>query len=134
MADASEEKSGNGYDSLVQRHKKEKKELMGKIQSFKHSVPKGDKKKKKEITLEIAKLETQLEERQKKEIDEFLSKENMSGYEQLRRQASDYMSSHSEDFLPFLIHSESGELYTTDEFIKYCQDVAVTSTWGGQLE
>lgn len=43
----------------------------GKIQSLKHSVPKGDKKKKKEITLEIAKLEAELEERHKKEINEY---------------------------------------------------------------
>lgn len=45
--------------------------LLGKIQSLKHSVPKGDKKKKKEITLEIAKLEAEQDERHNKEIEEF---------------------------------------------------------------
>jgi len=44
---------------------------LGKIQALKHSVPKGDKKKKKEMTLEIAKLETEIEERHQKEIQEF---------------------------------------------------------------
>lgn len=41
---------------------------------MKHSVPKGDKKKKKEITLEIAKLEEELNDRHKKEL-ELLEKE-----------------------------------------------------------
>lgn len=40
-----------------------------KIQSLKHTVPKGDKKKKKEITLEIAKLEEELTNRHKKELE-----------------------------------------------------------------
>jgi len=39
-----------------------------KIQSLKHSVPKGDKKKKKEVALEIAKLEEELTNRQKQEL------------------------------------------------------------------
>ena len=40
-----------------------------KIQSLKHSVPKGDKKKKKEVALEIAKLEEELTRRHKKELE-----------------------------------------------------------------
>ena len=36
---------------------------------MKHAVPKGDKKKKKEITLEIAKLEEELNSRHKKELE-----------------------------------------------------------------
>jgi len=36
---------------------------------LKHSVPKGDKKKKKEVALEIAKLEEELTNRQKKELE-----------------------------------------------------------------
>ena len=35
---------------------------------MKHSVPKGDKRKKKEITLEITKLEEQLNTRHKEEL------------------------------------------------------------------
>ena len=36
---------------------------------MKHSVPKGDKKKKKEVALEIAKLEEELTGRHKKELE-----------------------------------------------------------------
>jgi len=36
---------------------------------MKHSVPKGDKKKRKEVTLEIAKLEEELSDRHKKELE-----------------------------------------------------------------
>lgn len=39
-----------------------------KIQSLKHSVPKGDKKKKKEVALEIAKLEEELTDRHTQEL------------------------------------------------------------------
>lgn len=43
-----------------------------KIQALKKSVTKGDKKKKKEVTEEIALLEADLDKRQKEEEDNFL--------------------------------------------------------------
>lgn len=58
------------HEDLLKRHKQEKKDLQSKIQSIKKSVPKGDKKKKKEITDEIAKLELELDEKHKNELDE----------------------------------------------------------------
>jgi len=48
-------------ETLEQRHKREQKELQGKIQSLKHGIPKGDKKRKKEMTIEIAKLQADLD-------------------------------------------------------------------------
>ena len=42
---------------------------------MKRSIPKGDKKKKREVTLEIAKLEEELNEKHKKELE---SLENVS--------------------------------------------------------
>ncbi|CAH2104491.1 unnamed protein product [Euphydryas editha] len=53
---------------LEQKHKKEKKELQAQIQALKKAA-KNDKTKKKEINAEIAKLESDLEERHKKEIE-----------------------------------------------------------------
>lgn len=41
---------------------------------MKHSVPKGDKKKKKEVTLDIARLEEELKERFKRELEELSEK------------------------------------------------------------
>jgi len=54
---------------IHQRHKDEKKALNAQIQALKHSIPKGDKKKKKQVTGEIALLTAQLEERHAQELD-----------------------------------------------------------------
>ncbi len=42
--------------------------LAAEVQKLKHSVPKGDKKRKKEITVQIAKLEAELDERHQQEL------------------------------------------------------------------
>ncbi|XP_013168380.1 PREDICTED: OTU domain-containing protein 6B-like [Papilio xuthus] len=80
MADYIEE--NNEVEMLENKHKKEKKELQAHIQALK-KVAKNDKTKKKELTAEIVRLELELEDRQKKEIEEVskeLSIEN--GFEQ----------------------------------------------------
>ncbi|KAH7981267.1 hypothetical protein HPB49_022852 [Dermacentor silvarum] len=59
------------HDELLQVHRKERKELQAKIQSLKHSVPKGDKKRKKDVAAEVAILEAELEEKHKKDLEEF---------------------------------------------------------------
>lgn len=59
MADSSED--------LQQKHRQERKELQSRIQQLKHSVAKGDKRRKKEAAAEIAKLTAELEEKQEKE-------------------------------------------------------------------
>ena len=46
---------------------------------MKHSVPKGDKKKKKEVTLEITKLEEELNDRHKKELELLENESTVSG-------------------------------------------------------
>lgn len=53
----------------MQKHKKERKELQAQIQILKKSICKGDKKKKKEITEEIGRLEENLEKRQVEEVN-----------------------------------------------------------------
>lgn len=54
--------------SIENRHKKEKKELQAHIQALKKTA-KNDKTKKKELTAEIARLETELDIRHKQELD-----------------------------------------------------------------
>ncbi|CAC5357542.1 OTUD6 [Mytilus coruscus] len=66
--------SENEEESVVKRHKKEKKELQAKIQQLKHSVSKGDKKKKKEITEQITKLESELNDKHATELKELKDK------------------------------------------------------------
>lgn len=57
-------------EELLKKHRQEKKDLQSRIQSLKKSVPKGDKKKKKEVSEEIAKLEQDFNERVEKELKE----------------------------------------------------------------
>ncbi|KAM9329005.1 LOW QUALITY PROTEIN: deubiquitinase OTUD6B-like [Gastrophryne carolinensis] len=52
----------------------------------------------------------------------------------LRQQTEDYMQSHAEDLLPFLTNPTTGDMYTLEEFEKYCSETANTPAWGGQLE
>ena len=61
-------------EELLKTHRKEKKDLQAKIQALKKSASKGDKKKKKEINDEIAKLEADLEQKHKTEILELDTK------------------------------------------------------------
>ena len=55
-------------EELLETHRKEKKELQAKIQELKKTASKGDKKKKKEINNEIAKLEADLEQKHSDEL------------------------------------------------------------------
>ncbi|KAJ8315943.1 hypothetical protein KUTeg_005957 [Tegillarca granosa] len=209
-------------EALIQKHKKEKKELQAQIQKLKHSAPKGDKKKKKEVTEEIARLESELsldglktsdepqddtptsqtegslkkqdgkisrtqkrrdkkaakeKEREQRIIEQ--EKDNLTGdrnvefekmkavlksrglqiyeipsdgnclynainhqlktaginssCESLRKQTAQYLRDHAEDFFPFMT-KDNGDLYTEEDFVKYCQDVESTTAWGGQIE
>ncbi|KAK2149065.1 hypothetical protein LSH36_469g01050 [Paralvinella palmiformis] len=54
--------------------------------------------------------------------------------ESLRVQAANYMRQHQDDLLPFLSKQDTGEPYTPDEYLEYCDRVEHTSEWGGQLE
>ncbi|XP_068839563.1 deubiquitinase OTUD6B isoform X1 [Capricornis sumatraensis] len=218
-------------EQLVRRHRKEKKELQARIQSMKNAVPRNDKKRRKQLTEDVAKLEAEMEQKHREELDQLkltskeskidsvavnisnlvlenqplrISKaqkrrdkkaalekereeriaeaeiENLTGARHveseklaqilaarqleikqipsdghcmyraiedqlkeqngvltvaaLRCQTADYMQSHVEDFLPFLTNPNTGEMYTPEEFGKYCDDIVNTAAWGGQLE
>ena len=68
MAEGSQESAGSEKDALLQRHKQELKDLRAKIQYMKKAVPKGDKKRKKEVTAETARLEQELQEKHEQEL------------------------------------------------------------------
>lgn len=55
-------------EDVLSKHRKERKELQAKIQELKKNAPKSDKKKRKEVLEEIAKLEACLESRQSDEL------------------------------------------------------------------
>ncbi|XP_051154327.1 deubiquitinase OTUD6B [Leptopilina boulardi] len=58
-------------EQLIQKHKKERKELQAQIQSLKKSIGKGNKKQKKDVTEEISRLELNLDKRQNEELINF---------------------------------------------------------------
>ena len=55
-------------EALQKRHRRERKELQAQIQKLKHSVSKGDKKKKKEVTEQVVRLESEMDVRHEKEL------------------------------------------------------------------
>ncbi|KAM9386029.1 deubiquitinase OTUD6B [Pholidichthys leucotaenia] len=224
---------------LLKLHRREKKELQAKIQSMKNAVPKNDKKRRKQLTEDIAKLEADLSQKHEEELRQLKSTteseveevingvrslksddkeqeevkqprvtkaqkrrdkkaaqenereiriaeaevQNLQGVrhqeglklaqklaqqklqikeilsdghcmyraiedqlarrsetgltmsvKKLRSCTAEHMKSHPDDFLPFLTNPNTGDMYTTDEFEKYCSDVEHTAAWGGQLE
>lgn len=44
------------------------------------------------------------------------------------------MRKNREEFAPFLIDPNSGEMLNEDEFEAYCRKVEKTTNWGGQPE
>ncbi len=72
MSDAEREQLSDGDDvnGIHARHRREFKALRAQLQQLKKSATKGDKKRKKEVQLEMAQLETDLTERHKRELDE----------------------------------------------------------------
>ncbi|XP_059671718.1 deubiquitinase OTUD6B isoform X1 [Gavia stellata] len=66
--------------------------------------------------------------------DQLKDRQNSWTVATLRNQTAKYMQSHFDDFLPFLTNSSTGEMYSREEFEKYCDDIANTAAWGGQLE
>ncbi|XP_046444116.1 deubiquitinase OTUD6B-like [Daphnia pulex] len=215
----------DGEEELLARHRKEKKDIQAKIQALKKTATKGDKKKKKDVAEEIAKLETEIETKHAAELKKFqestaetkkiseqledvnlaakgegkvtkaqrrrdkkqdqakervqlieeqekanllgvrhtetqkikaiLAKQNLTFFEipsdgncmfaailhqinrggvsqsvqQLRNLAAEFMRSNVDDFMPFMDEVENEEQY-----MKYCDDLQRTATWGSQLE
>ena len=54
--------------------------------------------------------------------------------EELRARCAVYMREHRDNFLPFLCHPDTGDMYTEPQFEEYCDKVQNTSEWGGHLE
>lgn len=232
-------------EQLSLRHKKERKELLAKIQSLKKSICKGDKKRKKEITEEIVKMESDLDKRHDEEMTNFkltklsvtglpdneivikpndnnsdddndndkpgessgqriskaqkrrdkkaqaekirnqniieqeklniFGKRNIEiqtikkilgerdlmlyeipsdghclynaiahqlksigdsplGLQDLRNKTAGYLRENIDDFLPFMTNSDSDDIFSTEQYEKYCDNVELTSAWGGAIE
>ncbi|KAI9492198.1 hypothetical protein BDB00DRAFT_829639 [Zychaea mexicana] len=55
------------------------------------------------------------------------------GHQELRKLAASYMRDHSDDFIPFL-YKDDGDMYSADDFERYCDEIEKTPRWGGQIE
>lgn len=56
---------------MIRRHHREKRELQAHIQTLKASVPKNDKCRRKQIVVDIARLEAEMEQRHRQELEKF---------------------------------------------------------------
>lgn len=56
------------------------------------------------------------------------------GLKDLRTKTSNYLRANMNDFLPFLSNSDSEELFSPEQFEKYCDNIAYTNAWGGAVE
>jgi OTU domain-containing protein 6 len=56
------------------------------------------------------------------------------GIEKLRQMTSQYLKEHRSDFLPFLSSTDTGDLLNDEQYEEYCNEVANTSAWGGEVE
>ena len=54
-------------------------------------------------------------------------------FQALRNLASDYMTAHPNDFMPFMT-DDQGNLLDQDGFHSYCEKLKREPVWGGQLE
>ncbi|MBZ3888114.1 OTU domain-containing protein 6A [Sciurus carolinensis] len=66
--------SQSEHSRMMRRHNREKKELQARIQGMKNSVPKSDKKKRKQLLLDVARLEAEMEQRHQQELEKFQEK------------------------------------------------------------
>ncbi|CAX41503.1 cysteine protease, putative [Candida dubliniensis CD36] len=57
--------------------------------------------------------------------------ENIPSIDQLRKLAGDYIKSNQDDFIPFLIDENTGELRDLDDYIN---ELTTTATWGSDME
>ncbi|XP_014283632.1 deubiquitinase OTUD6B isoform X3 [Halyomorpha halys] len=56
------------------------------------------------------------------------------GVTELRLKTSTVLRENSNEYLPFLSHPDTGEMLTQSQFYDYCDQVAHTTAWGGQVE
>jgi len=52
----------------------------------------------------------------------------------IRVKTSDFLKSNKDDFIPYLSHPDTGEMLTDQQFNEYCDQVANSVQWGGEIE
>lgn len=101
-------------EQLVRRHRKEK-ELQAKIQSWKNAVPRNDKKRRKQLTEDVAKLEAEMEQKEREELDQLklTSKESKDKKATLEKEWEERIAKADIENLTRVRHVESEKLAQT---------------------
>ncbi|KAL4235248.1 hypothetical protein ACF0H5_006886 [Mactra antiquata] len=107
MAD---EEKRESEEEILQRHRKERKDLQGEIQKLKHSVTKGDKKKKKEITEKIALLEADLNAKHEKELAEAKNGAGAGAVNEVPTNAVDELQNSMDELSTKVVSEEANEV------------------------
>lgn len=55
-------------------------------------------------------------------------------FHELRAKTATYLRENMNEFLPFISTPDSNDLLSLEQYEKYCDDVAHTSSWGGAIE
>ena len=53
---------------------------------------------------------------------------------ELRKRTAQYMEKHPDYFKPFLVHHDTGNPFTAEDFAQYLHDLIHTNVWGSQVE
>jgi OTU domain-containing protein 6 len=53
---------------------------------------------------------------------------------ELRKKTAQYMEKYPDDFKPFLVHQDTGDPFTPQDFLQYLDDIVRTNAWGSQIE
>lgn len=56
------------------------------------------------------------------------------GLSDLRCKTAKYLRENMDDFLPFMSNPDSDDVFTSEQYEKYCDNVELTSAWGGAIE
>ncbi|XP_050525182.1 deubiquitinase OTUD6B [Daktulosphaira vitifoliae] len=53
---------------------------------------------------------------------------------EIRMKTSDFLKNNKDDYIPYLSHPDTGNILTDEQFDDYCNQVANTAQWGGEVE
>lgn len=53
---------------------------------------------------------------------------------ELRSKTADFLRENRQEFLPYLTHPDTGGMLSESQYDEYCDQVANTIAWGGEIE
>lgn len=53
---------------------------------------------------------------------------------ELRSKTADFLRANRHEFLPYLTHPDTGGMLSESQYDEYCDQVANTIAWGGEIE